>query len=91
MAKANPKAYFTGPIARITYSKVNKWARQNERFRPFFPTWKEAHGWMMKTAEDRVKRLERELASAKRHLDKVKMMVDPALSQDEIAEEENKG
>jgi len=77
MAKANPKAWFVGPIAKITYTKVDKWARRNEQYRPFFPTWKGAHDWMLKTAGDRVKRLERELASAKRHLDKVKVMTDP--------------
>lgn len=77
MARANPKAWFTSPIAKITYKKVDKWARIYERSRPFFPTWKEVHDWMLRNAIDKVKRLERELVSARRHLDKVKMMTDP--------------
>jgi len=78
MAKASPKAWFTSPIARISYRKVDKYARMQERWRPFFPIWAEAHDWMLTQASDKVKRLERELASAKRHMAKVKAMTAPA-------------
>ncbi len=78
MAKPNPKAWFTSPIAKITYRKVDKYARMQESWRPFFPTWAEAHGWMLTQASDKVKRLERELAGAKRHMAKVKAMTAPA-------------
>lgn len=77
MAKANPKAWFTSPIAKVTYRSVDKWARYNERFRPFFPTWGEAHAWMLEKAEDRAKKAEREYKSAVRHLAKIKEMQAP--------------
>lgn len=77
MAKANPKAWFTSPIAKITYGKVDKWAKYSERLRPFFPTWKEAHAWMLAKAQGRAKAAERELASAKKHLAKIEAMIEP--------------
>lgn len=86
MAKANPKAWFTSPIAKITYSKVDKWAEYNAKFRPFFPTWKEAHDWMLEKAEDRLKRAERELDSSRKFSEKVKAMKEPVgASQDGAA------
>ena len=77
MAKANPKAYFTSPIAKISYRSVDKWAKYNERFRPYFPTWGEAHGWMVSTAKERLQRAEREIASARRSLEKISAMKEP--------------
>lgn len=77
MAKANPKAWFTSPIAKITFRPVDKWARQAERFRPFFPTWKEAHDWMLERAALRMKIAQAELKSATAHLEKIKAMTEP--------------
>lgn len=77
MAKANPKAWFTSPIAKITYRSVDKWAKYNEKFRPYFPTWKEAHDWMLAKAEDRFKRAQAELNSATMHRMKLKAMEEP--------------
>lgn len=77
MAKANPKAWFTSPIAKITYKPVDKHARQQERFRPFFPTWSQAHDWMMAKADDRLKRARAELKSATAYHAKIEAMVEP--------------
>lgn len=77
MAKANPKAWFTSPIAKISYRSVDKWAQHNSVFRPYFPTWKEAHDWMLAKAQERLVRAEREVESARRALDKIKAMKGP--------------
>lgn len=77
MPKANPKAWFTSPIAKITYGSVGKWDVRNFLFRPYFPTWQEAHDWMMAKAAIKLASAERELARAKRHMEKVKAMTDP--------------
>lgn len=77
MAKANPKAYFTSPIAKISYRSVDKWAKYAEKFKPFFPTWRGAHDWMFDKAKDRLKKAERELVNARRSLDKIKAMKEP--------------
>lgn len=74
MPQANPKAYFTSPIAKISYRSVDKWAKYNEKFRPYFPTWAEAHAWMLDREATRLAKAERELASAKRALAKIKAM-----------------
>lgn len=71
MSKANPKAWFTSPIAKITYRSVDKWAKYQQSFRPFFPTWEEAKGWMVEKASERVRKAEKELKSARAHLAKV--------------------
>ena len=77
MGKANPKAWFPGWTARISYKSVDKFARQQERFKPFFPSWREAHAWMLKRADDRVAKAKAELKSATAHLAKVKAMRNP--------------
>jgi hypothetical protein len=56
---------------------VDKWARYQERFRPFFPTWKEAHDWMLAKAEERLKSAQRELKRATTQLAKLKAMEEP--------------
>ena len=81
MPKANPKAWFTSPIAKITFRSVDKWSEHNRKFRPYFPTWREAHVWMMVKATDRLKRAERELKSAARSLEKIKAMKEPVGAQ----------
>jgi hypothetical protein len=78
MAKANPKAWFTSPIAKIAYKSVDKWAKYQERFRPYFPTWKEAHDWMLAKADERLKKAQAELKSATKHREKIAAMVAPA-------------
>lgn len=80
MGKANPKAWFTSPVARITYRPVDKWARYNEAFRPYFPTWNEAHEWMLAKAAERLKKAQAELKSAMSHHAKVKAMKPQASS-----------
>lgn len=77
MAKANPKAWFTSPIAKITYKSVDKYARCQERWRPFFPTWTEAHAWMLERATERLKKAQAELKSATAHLAKIKELKEP--------------
>jgi len=77
MAKANPKAWHTSPIAKITYRSVGNWDEFNAQFRPYFPTWKEAHDWMLARAEARMKRAQTELKRATSHLAKVKAMKEP--------------
>jgi len=83
MGKANPKAWFTSPTARITYRSVDKWARYNEKFRPYFPTWNEAHAWMLAKAAERLKKAQAELKSAAGHYAKVKAMKSPAPAEPE--------
>lgn len=77
MPKANPKAWFTSPIAKLSYRSVDVWARRNEKFRPFFPTWKEAHAWMLERATERLKRAQAELKSATKHIEKIAAMKEP--------------
>jgi hypothetical protein len=78
MPKANTKAWFTSPIAHITFKKVDAWAEYNRKFRPFFPTWKEAHDWMLTKATERLKQAERELKRAQRSIQKIKEMKEPS-------------
>jgi hypothetical protein len=81
MANANPKAWFTSQIAVITYRSVDKWAESWRAHRPYFPTWKEAHDWMLAKAADRLKRAQAELKSATAHHAKVQAMEEPKLNQ----------
>lgn len=77
MAKANPKAWFASHIAKISYKAVDKHARHQERWRPFFPTWKEAHAWMLGKSATRLKKAKAELKSAAAFHDKIKAMKEP--------------
>jgi len=77
MPRANPKAWFTCPIAKITYRSVDKHARRNEHWRPYFSTWREAHSWMLAQAKERLKRAQAELKRATSHHAKVKEMKEP--------------
>lgn len=77
MAKANPKAWFTSPLAKITYKSVDKTAEMWKKHRPYFDTWQEAWVWMMCKANDRLAKAEKELRSAKAFRDKVKAMTAP--------------
>lgn len=80
MPKANPKAWFTSPIARISYKSVGKWEIYHAKFYPYFPTWQEAHDWMLAKADDRLKRAQKELDGAIKHRMKLKAMTDPSPS-----------
>jgi hypothetical protein len=77
MAKANPKAWFAGRIAKITYRKVSRHEERNWRWFPHFPTWKEAHVWMLAKAADRLKKAKAELKSATSYHAKIKEMKEP--------------
>ena len=78
MAKKLPLAYFPGYIAAIYKRKVDKWAQYRAKTgTPYFETWIEAHGYMLNRARTAVARLEKDLASAKRHLAKVEKMEEP--------------
>ena len=77
MAKANPKAYFPGYIAQISYRKVDRTAQMWRAHWPYFDTWKEAHDFMLERARAQLKKAQAELASARRHLDKVEAMKEP--------------
>lgn len=77
MPKANPKAWFTSPLAKITYRSVDKWAVYQARFRPYFDTWQEAHDWMLERATERLKKAQAELKSATAHLAKIKELKEP--------------
>lgn len=76
-AETNSKAWFTSPLARISYRKVDVWAEYSKTWRPYFPTWAEAHAWMMAKAAADLETAERNLASIKRHVAKLKAMKDP--------------
>jgi len=78
MAKELPKAYFPGCIAKIYLRTVDRWAESMKKHFPYFDTWQEAHHHMLDDATKKVKRLERDLASAKRHLAKVEAMKEDA-------------
>lgn len=77
MAKANPKAWFTSHIAKISYKPVDKYARQQEKWRPFFPTWSEAHSYMLNEATDRLGKAQKELKRATAFHEKIKAMKEP--------------
>lgn len=81
MGRANPKAWFTSPIAKITYKSVDKHARYQERWRPFFPTWAEAHAWMLEKAAARLKKAQAELKNATASHARIKAMTPPAAAQ----------
>lgn len=82
MTRANHKAWFTSPTAKISYRSVDKWAERQQQFRPYFPTWREAHRWMVNKACADVAKAERALKAAKRHLVKVMALADPTASEE---------
>lgn len=79
MAKKLPLKYFPGLNAAIKLKKVDMWAEMWARqgTQPYFDTWKEAHSYMLEKAIKKQAQLEKELASAKRHLAKVRVMLEP--------------
>lgn len=82
MAKANQKAWFTSPIAKISYRSVDVRAVRHREFRPYFDTWKEARDCMVELAKTRLVRYERDAASERRLLAKLQAMSDPTSNTD---------
>lgn len=63
--KANPKAWFPRVgVAAINYRTVDKWAVQMGSWKPYFPTWQEAHEHMLAKSADRLKKAKAELKAA---------------------------
>jgi hypothetical protein len=77
MAKANPKAYFPSYTTRIYYRKVDRFAAGQAKWKPFFPTWTEAHQHMLMRSADRLKKAKAELKSATAFDEKVRAMKKP--------------
>lgn len=77
MAKSNPKAWFAGYIARISYKSVDKWAVCQAKFKPYFSTWREAHDWMTQKASADLLTAKKAYERAHRHAEKVKAMKEP--------------
>lgn len=76
--KANPKAWFPHPfIASIGYRKVDKWAVNMAKYKPYFPTWGEAHAHMVEKSADRLKKAKAELKAATAFDAKVHAMTVP--------------
>jgi len=74
MAKANPKKWFPGYIAKIYFRKVDAWAKRRKQYQPYFDTWEEAHNYMLEKAKEDLAKSKKALASAERHLKKVQSM-----------------
>lgn len=69
MDKANPKAWFPMPgMAKISHKKVGKWEERNQKYRPYFNTWDEAHRYQLLEISGKLDRAIRETASYKRTL-----------------------
>lgn len=81
MAAKNPKAYFPGCIAKISFKPVDKWARiQAERhpnLYPYFSTWNAAHDHMVRDALAKLEHSEKDLVSRRKHLSAVLAMKNP--------------
>lgn len=77
MPKANPKAYFPGCIAQISYKKVGKLDQSWRQHRPYFDTWSEAHDFMLTRSEQDLKKAQAQLNSAISHHLKVTAMEEP--------------
>jgi len=77
--KKLPMKWFPGCTAQIRLRKVDKWAEIHAKWglHPYFDTWEEAHAYMMDDAIKKVQRLEKDLASGKRHLERVKLLKKP--------------
>lgn len=86
MAAKNPKAYFPGCTARISYKPVDRWARSQAQRHPdlwpYFETWEAAHGHMVRQAKAELERKEKALVSARKHLFAVLAMRNPASQQE---------
>ncbi len=78
MAKANPKAFFPGVVATISYKKVDAYAQRQASFKPFFDTWEEAHQFMLDRAMKKLELASRELERHRKRLASVLAMKPPA-------------
>ncbi|WP_371767526.1 hypothetical protein [Massilia sp.] len=77
MPRANPKAYFPGPLAKISYRKVDKTAQMWRKHRPYFDTWREAHDHMLAESEKDLKQAQAKLNHAINHHLKVIALKEP--------------
>jgi biotin-(acetyl-CoA carboxylase) ligase len=77
--KKLPMKWFPQCIAQIRFRKVDKWAEQFARngITPYFDTWEEAHAYMLQKAITAETKATKALASAKRHLERVKALKKP--------------
>lgn len=78
MSKPNPKKWFSSHIAKISFRKVDKWAENFKKYRPYFDTWEEAHQFMLERAKIDLAIAMKAAASAERHLKKVQAMKPPS-------------
>lgn len=77
MPRANPKAYFPGPLAKISYRKVDKAAQMWRKHWPYFDTWSEAYAHLLAEAEKELRQAQAKLNSAINHHLKVVAMKEP--------------
>jgi hypothetical protein len=86
MASKNPYAWFPGVgLAAIRRRKVDKWAQRNAKFRPFFPTWEEAHRWMRQKALADLATSAKRLEQHRKHLERVLALAPPSDNTGEAA------
>jgi len=74
MTKTLPKKWFPCYTARISLKKVDKWAEYQKKMNPYFDTWEEAHAHMLSAAEKRLEIAKRDLKSATRHVERVRLL-----------------
>lgn len=79
MSKALPLKWFPGYTAQIRLGKVDGWAEvwAKQGTRPYFDTWEQARDYMIETTTKKINRLNRDLASERRHLVKVQNLQKP--------------
>lgn len=79
MAKKLEMKWFPSNYGKaIKLKKVDKWAKMQAEFCPYFDTWEEAHAWLVKRATERMASAVRELPKAYQHLEDVRRMIPPA-------------
>ncbi|WP_152239501.1 hypothetical protein [Xanthomonas sp. LMG 12461] len=79
MSAKLPYAWFpTIGLAAIRRRKVDKWAVRQASYKPYFPTWEEAHSWMQKEALTRLAVTAKRLEQDRRHLERVLALTAPS-------------
>lgn len=77
MAAKNPKAYFPGRIAKISFKPVDAWARRSAKHSPYFDTWLAAHQHMIQKELQELERAEKSLVYHRKRLAAVLAMQNP--------------
>ena len=81
MSKKLPLKWFPDEFTArpIRLQKVDKWAEYHAKsgLRPYFDTWEEAYEWMLNKATKNLARAKKELSSAERFLNKVRVFTKP--------------